>query len=329
VHSELLPQDKLALLQRYRQRCTAVAHVGDGINDAPALANADVGSGAASPRRLPFAAPGLPGSAAPAHPPAHLNSRRCAQVGIAMGVAGSALAIEAADVALFSNDLRNLPFAVELSRRVAWVVAFNIVFAISVKAAVLALAFSGHITLWISVLADVGSALLVTLHGLTVLRFQAGRAPQRQQLAAECVGRRGLAAAGGCCEGGACGAAAAGAGCCDGGGQAQQQHGHSSCCGEKASGGQDEQHQHGSGGCGSKGGCSDKGCGVGKHQHGGGHGHQGRAAEEASTGAASSHGHQHQCSHQDGAAEEEGHQHACSHQAAAAPSKACCHKHHH
>jgi Cd2+/Zn2+-exporting ATPase len=98
THSNLLPEDKLQLLQQYKRQYKAVAHVGDGINDAPALANADVG--------------------------------------IAMGVAGSALAVEAADVALFSNDLSNVPFAVGLGRRVAWVVTSNIVLAVVVKVAV-------------------------------------------------------------------------------------------------------------------------------------------------------------------------------------------------
>jgi hypothetical protein len=212
-------------------------------------------------------------------------------VGIAMGVAGSALAIEAADVALFSNDLRNLPFAVELSRRVAWVVAFNIAFALAVKAAVLGLAFTGHITLWISVLADVGSALLVTLHGLAVLRFQAGRAPQRQQLAAECVGRRGLAAAGG------------GGGCCEavaGGGQAAAPGGKAACCSSQQDG---RKHQHG--GCeavagGGKSAC----CGAPaaaehqqhqhQHQHHGSCGHHAHSAEEPS-----GHGHSHSHSHKE------------------------------
>lgn len=156
THSNLLPEDKLQLLQQYKRQYKAVAHVGDGINDAPALANADVG--------------------------------------IAMGAAGSALAVEAADVALFSNDLSNVPFAVGLGRHVAWVVTSNIVFAVVVKVAVLGLAFAGHITLWMSVLADVGSALLVTLHGLTVLRYQASRVPDEQQRpgSERCVGKRQL-----------------------------------------------------------------------------------------------------------------------------------------
>jgi soluble P-type ATPase len=135
VYAELMPQDKLEMISLLRQRHKVVGHVGDGINDAPALAAADVG--------------------------------------VAMGVAGSALAVDAADVALFTNDIRTLAFAVRLGHRVSCVVIGNIAFACAIKLVVLIVAAAGHASLWLSLLADVGASLIVTLHALTLLRFEA------------------------------------------------------------------------------------------------------------------------------------------------------------
>lgn len=101
-----------------------------------------------------------------------LRLLRFADVGVAMGVGGSALAVEAADMALFTNDLGTLAFAMQLGRRVSFVILVNMAFALIVKVIVLGLAFQGRVTLWASVFADVGSALLVTLHGLSVLWYQ-------------------------------------------------------------------------------------------------------------------------------------------------------------
>ena len=135
VYAELMPQDKLEMISLLRQRHKVVGHVGDGINDAPALAAADVG--------------------------------------VAMGVAGSALAVDAADVALFTNDIRTLAFAVRLGHRVSRVVISNIAFACAIKFGVLVAAAAGHASLWLSLLADVGASLIVTLHALTLLSFEA------------------------------------------------------------------------------------------------------------------------------------------------------------
>jgi len=130
--SELLPVDKNRLVGEYRQRLGYVAMVGDGINDAPALASADVG--------------------------------------IAMGTGGSDLAIEAADVAIIGDNLDMVPRAVRLSRKALNVIKFNIVFALAAKAVFLILAGMGLATLWMAVAADMGTSLLVIANSLRLLR---------------------------------------------------------------------------------------------------------------------------------------------------------------
>ncbi|ERL50002.1 heavy metal translocating P-type ATPase [Halomonas huangheensis] len=131
ARAELLPEDKLDYLDRQSRHMTT-AMVGDGINDAPALARADLG--------------------------------------IAMGVAGSDVAIETADIALMDDDLGKLAQLVELSRATRRLLLQNIGLAIGIKVVFLALALTGHATLWMAVFADMGASLLVVGNGLRILR---------------------------------------------------------------------------------------------------------------------------------------------------------------
>lgn len=132
VQAELLPADKLAAVEAMTAQYGAVGMVGDGINDAPALARADIG--------------------------------------FAMGAAGSDTALETADVALMDDDPRKLAEFIHLSRRTAAILRQNIVLALSIKAVFFVLAVLGAATLWMAVFADMGASLLVVANGLRLLK---------------------------------------------------------------------------------------------------------------------------------------------------------------
>ncbi|HUS20525.1 MAG TPA: heavy metal translocating P-type ATPase [Aeromicrobium sp.] len=130
--AELMPEDKVAAVEELRRQYGLVAMVGDGINDAPALASADVG--------------------------------------IAMGAAGSEAALETADVALMADDLLKLPYTLRVSRAAMRNIRVNLAIALGLKAIFVIAAVTGVATLWMAILADTGATVIVVANALRLLR---------------------------------------------------------------------------------------------------------------------------------------------------------------
>ena len=145
TRASLLPEQKLAEIDSLLERYGSVGMVGDGVNDAPALARATIG--------------------------------------MAMGIGGSDTALETADVTLMADDLSRLPVAIGLSRATRRIILQNVTFALVVKGLFLLATLVGVATLWMAVMADTGAALVVIANGMRLLRFRMNTEPVQQTAA--------------------------------------------------------------------------------------------------------------------------------------------------